>query len=268
MTGRADYAERKAVRIDRLRSRAAEVEGAAHSRINAARRIGAMIPMGQPILIGHHSERRHRKDLARIDSCYRAGFEALDKAKALVSRAASAERNNMISSDDPSAADRIREKIAKLENDVARMKAANKAIRAAKGDNSKARTSLQALGFSPVLAAQIIAPDFAGRIGFAPYQLTNDGAEIRRLRKRLVVLEAAEKRGEIADEEIGEVTLRDEDNRTQLVFPGKPPDAIRERLKRAGFRWAPSTGAWQRMSSERARYEARLIAREYADAGQ
>ena len=36
-----------------------------------------MIPLGQPILVGHHSEKRHRRDLKRIDEHF---------AKAVVSR--------------------------------------------------------------------------------------------------------------------------------------------------------------------------------------
>ena len=189
--GQADYEQRKAVKIERLRSRAAKLEGEASGKISAARRVGGMIPMGQPILVGHHSERRHRRDLARIDAGYRAGFAALDKAKELARRAASAEQSASVSSDDPSAADKIREKIAKLEKDISIMKGANKVIRAAKGDEARAIASLQALKFSSGSAAALLKPDFAGRIGFPGYKLTNAGAEVRRLRKRLEVLAAA-----------------------------------------------------------------------------
>jgi hypothetical protein len=37
------------------------------------------IPMGQPILVGHHSERRHRRDLERADSHMRRGLEEIGK---------------------------------------------------------------------------------------------------------------------------------------------------------------------------------------------
>jgi len=39
-----------------------------------------MIPMGQPILVGHHSEGRHRRDLKRIDSGMRKAIEESEKA--------------------------------------------------------------------------------------------------------------------------------------------------------------------------------------------
>jgi hypothetical protein len=50
-----------------------------------------MIPMGQPILAGHHSERRHRKDLARADAHARAGLEAVRAGEYHQGRAEAAE---------------------------------------------------------------------------------------------------------------------------------------------------------------------------------
>lgn len=38
------------------------------------------IPMGQPILVGHHSERRHRNDLERSDNAMRKSLEEDKKA--------------------------------------------------------------------------------------------------------------------------------------------------------------------------------------------
>jgi hypothetical protein len=35
-----------------------------------------MIPFGQPILVGHHSEGRARRDQGRIESGMRAGVES------------------------------------------------------------------------------------------------------------------------------------------------------------------------------------------------
>jgi hypothetical protein len=46
----------------------------------------------------------------------------------------------------------------------------------------------------------------------------------------------------------------------QLIFPGKPSDEIRARLKSNGFRWSPTAGAWQRMPSAWAWQVAREIA--------
>jgi len=59
----------------------------------------------------------------------------------------------------------------------------------------------------------------------------------------------------------GRIILREnvEANRLQLLFPGKPDEETRKRLKRHGFRWAPSEGAWQRQLTNAARYAAQEV---------
>lgn len=61
--GECDYS---AERSDRLAVRA-QSHAAKSSAANArAEQISSFIPFGQPILVGHHSEKRHRRDLDRI----------------------------------------------------------------------------------------------------------------------------------------------------------------------------------------------------------
>lgn len=90
-----------------LREKAAQERDKAHRAGEAGQRaweashaISDRIPMGQPILVGHHSERRHRRDLARIDGHMRRSVEASkeaarhdDRAKALERAAVAAERD-------------------------------------------------------------------------------------------------------------------------------------------------------------------------------
>jgi len=59
--------ERKLEKAARYQSYAANAEVRAERSAEKASTIGGMIPMGQPILVGHHSERRHRKDIQRIE---------------------------------------------------------------------------------------------------------------------------------------------------------------------------------------------------------
>lgn len=42
----------------------------------------------------------------------------------------------------------------------------------------------------------------------------------------------------------------------QLVFPGKPSEAVRTILKGYGFRWSPYEGAWQRQLNNAGRQAA------------
>ena len=85
-TAARSFAEQEADRAARAGQRAgyhAEKAGKraaeADARIAAEHAILDFIPAGQPILIGHHSERRHRRDLDRAESHRRASIEA-DKA--------------------------------------------------------------------------------------------------------------------------------------------------------------------------------------------
>lgn len=82
------YEERKRARIERMLERAGRLEE--FSKKNTLSLYGEAssgIPLGQPILVGHHSEKRHRRHLERIENRVRKGFEAGEKARELRSRA-------------------------------------------------------------------------------------------------------------------------------------------------------------------------------------
>jgi hypothetical protein len=259
--GRADYQERREAKIERLRERAADKAIEAQKESERAHKILSFIPMGQPILIGHHSEGRHRRDIGRIDSAFSRAYAAGEESKHLEARANAAESNRAISSDNPDAIDLLRVKLAKIEKSRTFAISANKAIRSAKGDAAKACAALQALGFTEGQAADLLAPDFAGRIGIPSYKLTNWSSEARRIKQRIEALEATSAREPMPEEKIVAVTIREQDNRVQLLFPGKPSDEIRARLRSNGFRWSPTSGAWQRMPSAWAWHVAREIAK-------
>lgn len=265
MSGRQDYEARRDARLIRMRERAGKVEHEGLSRLAGARKLSNIIPFGQPILVGHHSEKRHRGDLKRIHAGYDKGFSLLKLAGELRGRVKSAATNTAISSDDPNAPDRIKAQIASLERERDDMKQANGIVKRAarKGGDWKpgAIAKLQAAGFGLYTSTKLCEPDFAGRIGFADYELTNIGANIRRLRGRLQGIENNAALEKLDDETIGDVTISVADNRVQLHFPGKPSETTRAALKRGGFRWAPSVGAWQRHASHQALHLARDLAR-------
>jgi hypothetical protein len=257
VTGRADYAERREARIDRLRSAADKARAESSARLGAADRIASCIPMGQPILVGHHSERRARKDQERIRANMRKGIDAADRAKVLDRRADAAEEGRAISSDNPDAVALLRAKLADVEADHARWKAALRPKltreQRLRGEGPEiVERNLLAMGV-PAISAEFIA-----RMGGGA-QLSNRAAEARRVRERIATLEAAAARPARAPETFGDVEIREEDNRVCIEFPGKPDDDMRTQLKRAGFRWAPSMGAWVRMASEQAWHAARRV---------
>lgn len=146
-----------------------------------------VIPFGQPILVGHHSEGRDRRYRGRIHDKFGKSFALQDKAKHYEQKAASVGTGG-ISSDDPDAIQKLRAELEGCEQSQERMKAANKAIRAHKTADTQI-AALLALGFNDKQASELVKPDFAGRIGFADYSLKNNNANMRRIKGRIAELE-------------------------------------------------------------------------------
>jgi hypothetical protein len=89
----ADRAGRMDERADALSARAARRKAEADARYNAADAISEYIPRGQPILVGHHSERGHRRALARMDGHVHKAVELGREAERAADGAASAARH-------------------------------------------------------------------------------------------------------------------------------------------------------------------------------
>ena len=163
---------------------------------------------------------------------------------------------------DSDAVARLRADLAKREALQAKMKAANAAIRKhAKAGADAQIAALAELGISAPVARELLKPDFCGRIGYADFETKNNGARIRDIEKRIAALEVA--KATPATEIEGTAATIEEDaaaNRIRLTFPGKPDAAVRDKLKRSGFRWTPSLGVWQAYINTRAREVAREIA--------
>ena len=153
-----------------------------------------------------------------------------------------------IMADDADAGKRLADKIANLEAWQARMKAVNATIRKhAKAGIEAQMTAVVALDFfGKTLARQLLTPDVLGRIGYAPYEIANNAANIRRLKGRAVIVERNQTAPEVTTEgAAARVEEVPSENRVRLFFPGKPDVQVRTTLKSGGFRWTPSIGCWQ-----------------------
>ena len=115
---------------ERLLARADKAEREGDARIKRANDDASAIPLGQPILVGHHSEKRDRNFRNRIHNNYSKGHELKQKASNLRQRAASVGTAG-ISSDDPDAVVKLSEKLEELENKQQLYKAINQALRKA-----------------------------------------------------------------------------------------------------------------------------------------
>lgn len=147
--------------------------------------LASAIPFGQPILEGHHSEGRARRDRDRIESGIGRAVEHGRMAEHHDARAAGIERqlDRSIFADDDDAADRLRERIAEAEAERDRMKAIN--VAAKKGELSKLDPPLTE-GEKDDIA---FVMSWKGK---PRMDTTNVSARIRRDRERLAAIEAAE----------------------------------------------------------------------------
>jgi hypothetical protein len=153
--------------------------------------LASMIPLGQPILVGHHSQRRAERDRERIERGTWRTIEHTDKARAFRQRAANidAAAARAVYSDDPDAVAKLRARLAELESERTANKAYNAAARKGTADpstlpNKLAReldAALRAWGASQCPQGQ-----------FPGYVLRNLSANIARNKRRLTSLTKGE----------------------------------------------------------------------------
>ena len=87
----ADRAQRQNDRAEALGAKAARKTTAAENAWDAEQRaVEALPPGGEPIKIGHHSERRHRNAVARAHDATRRAIDATDEAAAATAKAQAA----------------------------------------------------------------------------------------------------------------------------------------------------------------------------------
>ena len=192
MGGRSDYEERRKRRIERYKelSLKAQERSSQYSNSNANRIL--QIAPGQPILVGHHSEKRHRKLIKKAQDDIRKSIEEDNKSNFYKERAENAENSKVIYSDDPQAIIKLKEKLERLENEKASIKARE----------------------------------------HSTWELTNIGATIRETKKRIERLEKLENiEFQEINFENGKVIHNKEINRIQFLFDNIPDEDTRKILK-------------------------------------
>ena len=95
------------------------------------------------------------------------------------------------------------------------------------------------------------------------YELTSIRGKIKRIQERLSELDKLEAAAASPSDSIlfsgGKIVKNAQLNRLQIIFNSIPDSDTRERLKHHGFRWSPSSKAWQRKLTENALRDARKI---------
>jgi len=235
---RRERLERKAARRREWSDKAA---ARSSQSFGAAGRLADSIPLGQPILVGHHSEKRARKDQERIHSNMSKGCEQDDLAKSHDSKADGIEGqlDRSIYSDDFDATEALESRIEKRKAEVDRCKAINKEIRKGAGWEARLSPPLTEKEKNELMG---LARAWAGvyKPGYPPYHLTNLNASIRADKERIKTIAA--KAARTGQAEAGGGVLIEGDASVRVTFAEKPEREIITALKAAGFWW--SGGSW------------------------
>lgn len=162
-----------------------------------------------------------------------------------------------ISADDPQAVQKLEKKLESLEKSQETMKAVNAYYRKHKTLDGCPHLSPEQL---EKLKADMTSSWHLGDKPFATWALSNNSAEIRRVKDRIKSLSQQKEIGFVGWEfDGGKVEANTEANRLQIFFEDKPDEATREALKNNGFRWSPKAGAWQRQLTSNAYYAADYV---------
>jgi hypothetical protein len=153
-----------------------------------------------------------------------------------------------ISADDPDAPEKLARKLATLQETQELMKNVNAWFRQHK-----------TLDNCPLLPEKALAELKRGMaqdwrsspVPFAAWQLSNNNANIKRIEQRIASLAS---KTEFAGWTFagGRAEVNEGENRLQLFFDDKPSQEQRDILRKNGFKWAPSQGAWQRQLTRNA----------------
>ncbi len=183
------YRDRREARAERLREWAQKREAKAGAASQKAHDMASVIPFGQPIHVGHHSEGTDRRYRDRMRKTMDAAVENGRKAREFESRAdgIADQLASSIYSDDPDAIEALKVRIAGLEAERDRIKAYNATCRKGAADqsllNDRERADLLSLARN--------CPYQLGKGGAFPgYKLSNLNGNLKRNRDRLAALEA------------------------------------------------------------------------------
>ena len=235
-------------RAERRREWAEGREQKSANDFNRARAATDGIPLGQPILIGHHSERHHRRAIERSDNAMRRAVESNKMAETHRQKAAGIEANleRSVFSDDEDAIEKLEERIAKREQERERNNAINRIVRAkprAVLTESKIERLTSEAGVSEATAQKLFEPDCCGNIGIPSYVNQNLSGNIRSDKLRLEQIKARQIIAERAESsEDGYIVDHHGGGYSSIAFAEKPPRETLNELKNNGFRW--SGGRW------------------------
>jgi len=187
----------------------------------------------------------------------RAYYDYFEKVKSVIEKENHYKENpteRPINSSDADALDRLKSKVHILEKIQNAMKTCNRIHR--KEGKEAAENYIEETRLREHMKSH-----WRKDCAFASFQLTNNNAEIKRLRGRIIQIERA-KQQENESNTLSDgikYTKDTESMRVFFEFDGKPDSNTREILKSNGFRWTPSKGHWGRKLTPNAERSAAIV---------
>jgi len=225
--------------IDRIVDRYAKLYA---DYINKDNSISAQYPSVMVSGAGNFNNKKKQKQIDRWDK----NFEFhRDKIEPLERKIRNFEPSTAIKSDDADAVSKLQKKLENLKSNHQLMKDANaywKKNKTLKGFDGLTKELSEKINFMYSEDGNI-AP-------FSGYPLQGSNAEIKRIEERIKNLESiAAAEGSATENDFYRLTKDNEANRIRFYFDGKPDNEVVDVLKKNGFKWAPSVGAWQRQTT-------------------
>lgn len=238
-----EYEAKREARYNSLLAAAEKAEKESHAAHEQGSQMASIIPFGQPILVGHHSEGRDRNYRERIHNKFRKGYELAKKAEEYKSRAASTASNDAIYSDNPQAVDLLTEKVNELKAEQAEMKRINTALRKGADFDTLEMSDTHRKDLTDVEKYQAYYQP--RKRGFPPYMLTSVNTKLKTAEKRAALVEKKQSIPD-KDEEINGIKIewRASENRIRVIFPARVDMETYKKLKRHGYRAMKEAGSF------------------------
>lgn len=244
--------ERLEAKLEKREEWADKAQAKADARFETTRTLADAIPLGQPILVGHHSEGRARRDAERIRNGMNKAVELTNLAAHHEAKASgiAAQLERSVFSDDTNAIEALEARIAERERECAHRKTVNAAFRKL-GEGQKLEKLAQ------LAAANVVTPAEALEISrfwglchweenpYPAYANTNARANIRRDRERIEEIKRRTVKAEAAAAAPNgvSITRHGPQNWCVVTFAEKPAREVLDALRAAGYRWGG--GSWQ-----------------------
>lgn len=238
--------------------------GSADAAFKRAHGALAGIEPGQPILVGHHSEGKHRRAIERSDNAMRESIEAANAAKHHAHLARHSHGAGIRIGDDD-AVFALRAKLLEAEEKLAKIVAAREKLKK-EGKKVDAFWATNASANVRRIKQRIAEAEKFALDKRTREEAAKHPAELRA--REDVAADQAQRDARDANtmsiprdvEEISGVGVDYSDGRILLTFNGKPREEVRTTLKSNGWKWSPSRGAWSRLDTPNARAVLRRIA--------